>query len=108
MCRQLIQHSVTVCKTTKELFESEGCIDGVPVLFICCVGVVWSNLGLLGPGGGSGLLNGLFPADLFLGGCTELDFLGVSLKLIVWELSSIESVMESGSGCFLISSHLSG
>ena len=42
-------------------------MDCLP-LFTACVGVVWSNLGVLGSGGGSGLLNGLFlPADLFIG-----------------------------------------
>ena len=66
-----------VSKIIKALLELEGCTNGLPVLFICCVGVV---LGLLGSGGGSGLLNGLFlPADcLFVGGSTEQDFLEVS------------------------------
>ena len=55
-----------MCKTTKALLESEGCADGLPVLFTC-VGVVGSNLGVLGSGGESGLLSGLFlPAGLFV------------------------------------------
>ena len=80
----MVQQSV--CKTIKALLELEGCTDGLPVLFICCVGVVLSNnnyLGLLGSGGGSDLLNGLFwPTDF--GGLDFLEYCRHWPRLNMW------------------------